>query len=98
MLTTLLTPSQTQFYGEFLMGRGRFDPKEFGVDLRREDFTDQMVECFADIYRDTWTVDELLLHPREAAKFCDEVRRKYHYFDVPDDIVLRVIMARRKNP
>ena len=80
------------------MGRGRFDPKDFGVDLSREDFADKMVECFAEIYRDTWTMDELLLHPREAAMFCDNVRRKYHYFDVPDDVILRVILARRKNP
>jgi hypothetical protein len=50
------------------------------------------------VYRDGWTVDELLLHPREALNFCDQVRRRYGYFDVPDDIILRSIMQRRKNP
>jgi hypothetical protein len=50
------------------------------------------------MYRDTWAVDELLLHPREAAWFCDETRRKYRYFDLPDDVILRVILTRRKNP
>jgi hypothetical protein len=44
------------------------------------------------------SIDELLLHPREAAHFCDDVRRQYGYFDVPDDIILRVILTRGKNP
>ena len=80
------------------MVRGKFDPAEFGVNLSRAEFSDQMVDDFSDVYRDTWTVDELLLHPREAMRFCDEVRRKHSYYDVPDDIILRVIMTRRKSP
>jgi hypothetical protein len=87
-----------QFYREFLMGRGRFDPKDFGVSLGREELTDEMANAFNDIYRDCWTVDELLLHPREAAWFCDEVRRRKGYFDLPDDVILRVILTRRKSP
>ncbi len=71
------------------MTRGNFDPSEFGVPLRRKQFVDQMAEEFTETYRGTLTVDELVLHPREAMRFCDEVRRKYHYFDLPDDIVLR---------
>ena len=93
-----LTESQQSFYREFLMGRGNFKPSDFGIPLSKDDFTDQMVDDFATIYRDTWTIDELLLHPREAALFCDDVRRKHHYFDVPDDIILRVVLGRRKNP
>lgn len=80
------------------MSRGNFNPRSFGVDLSREDFTDKMAEDFSSIYRGQWTIDELLLHPREAARFCEDVRRKHHYFDVPDDIILRVILTRRKNP
>ena len=80
------------------MGRGKFEPVEFGVNLSREDFTDQMVGDFAETYRDGWTVDELLLHPREAMRFCDDVRRQHGYYDLPDDIILRVILGRRKNP
>ncbi|MEM9352556.1 MAG: hypothetical protein AAGA92_06050 [Planctomycetota bacterium] len=80
------------------MARGHFDPKDLGVDLTREEFTDQVVEDFAEAYRDSLSIDELLLHPREAMQFCDQVRRKHHYFDVPDDIILRVILKRRKNP
>lgn len=89
---------QNDFYQEFLMGRGNFDPSEFGVNLSKVDFTDQMVEDFHETYGNVWTIDELLLHPREAAIFCDQVRRRRRYFDVPDDIILRVILGRRKNP
>lgn len=97
-MLTVSRESQHDFYSEFLMGRGTFDPRDFGVAMDRSDFTDQMVETFHNIYRDSWTIDELLLHPREAARFCDDVRRQYGYYDVPDDIILRVILTRRKNP
>lgn len=92
------TAEQTQFYKEFLMGRGNWRPEEFGISVSKDEFTDQMVNDFADTYRGLWTIDELLLHPREAMRFCDDVRRLHGYFDVPDDIILRVILQRRKNP
>jgi hypothetical protein len=98
MNTAILHSSQLEFYRDFLMGRGNFDPKEFGVDLGRTDFTDMMCDDFNDTYKGAWTIDELLLHPREAALFCDQVRRKHGYYDLPDDVILRVIMTRRKNP
>ena len=86
------------FYREFLMSRGNFVPAEFGIEASKEAFTDQMVDSFGAAYRGQWSIDELLLHPREAVRFCDDVRRQYCYFDVPDDIILRVILTRRKNP
>jgi hypothetical protein len=98
LMAMIKAPSraQTDFYREFLMGRGQFSPLEFGIDLTRESLTDQMVEDFGTHYRGQWTIDELLLHPREAAHFCDEVRRKHGYFDLPDDIILRCVMTARK--
>ena len=84
------------FYREFLMSRGSFNPKDFGVDLDRENFADLMCDEFNTTYRGGWSVDELLLHPREAAIFCDQVRRKHGFFDMPDDLILRVILNRRK--
>jgi hypothetical protein len=93
-----IATDQAAFYREFLMARNTFDPKEFGVDLSKEDFGDEMVSDFGAIYRGQWTFDELLLHPREAQHFCDEVRRMHGYFDLPDDIILRTILTRRKNP
>ncbi len=55
-----------------------------------------MLEDFNVTYRDQWTIDEFLFHPREVSRFCDEVRRKHQFYDLPDDIILRSIMNRRK--
>lgn len=97
MITTR-SNEQVSFYREFLMARGRFSPEEFGVSLSKEEFIDQMVDTFNAVYRDMWTIDELCLHPTEAARFCGEVRHKFGYYDLPDDIILRVVMQRRKRP
>jgi hypothetical protein len=90
------SPTQFDFYKAFLMGRGQFSPLEFGIDLTRESLMDLMVNDFGDYYKGQWTIDELVLHPREAAHFCDEIRRKHGFFDLPDDIILRCIMTARK--
>lgn len=80
------------------MARSSFQPSDFGIDMGKPEFLDLMVEEFNDTYRGRWTIDELCLHPREAIRFCDDVRHKYGYYDVPDDVILRSIMQRRKNP
>jgi hypothetical protein len=80
------------------MARHSFEPRDFGIDLDKPAFIDQMSEEFNSAYRGQWSVDELLLHPREAARFCDDVRHKHGYYDVPDDVILRVILQRRKSP
>lgn len=66
--------------------------------VTKEDFTDEMVSDFATMYRGMWSIDELLLHPRKAVRFCDEVRHQRGYYNVPDDVILRLILTRRKNP
>ena len=98
MSAPMISDVQFAYYRDFLMARNTFDPADYGVEASREDFADEMVSDFSAIYRGQWTIDELLLHPREAAHFCDEVRRLHGYFDVPDDIILRTILTRRKNP
>jgi len=95
-MTATLT-SQTQFYESFLMARPSFQPQEFGIDTEKDAFIDQMADEFNEAFR-SWSVDELLLHPREAQHFCDNVRRKHGYYDLPDDIILRSVLHRRKNP
>lgn len=98
-MTSLLEQQKPFFSEVYLMGRGNFDPKDFGIEgVSKVDFIDSMVNFFNDTYKGGWTIDELLLHPREAVRFCDDVRRNYGYFDAPDDIILRVILNRRKNP
>lgn len=89
---------QAEFYREFLMARGKFDPRDFGVEMEREKFTDKMAEVFNTTYRGGMTIDEVLLHPREALNFCDEVRRSNGWYSLPDDIILRSVLTRRKNP
>ncbi len=79
------------------MGRGKFNLVTFGVSSSREDFTKKMADFFDGTYHGTLTADELVLRPREALWFCDEARRRHGYYDVPDDIILRVLLNRRKN-
>ena len=78
------------------MERGQLDPSVFGVNLTKEQLTDAMVAEFNAIYGGAWTVGELLMHPREALRFCDEVRRKHSFYNLPDDIILRCVLAVRK--
>jgi hypothetical protein len=80
------------------MARNVFDPHDFGVDMTREEFIDAMVSEFADHMRGTMTIDEMLLRPRSSLFFCEKIRAKYAWHDLPDDIILRVILNRRKNP
>ena len=80
------------------MTRGRFKPEDFGVDIEKDDFLDRMVDLFNDFIRGTLSLDEMLLRPDTAKHFCNSVRAQTGYFDVPDDIILRSVMMRRKNP
>lgn len=89
--------SQVEFYKEYLMGRESFTPREYGVDMDRSVFDDLMVDEFHGLCRN-WTIDELVLHPREALNFCDGVRRKHGYYDLPDHIILRVINGEFRVP
>jgi hypothetical protein len=84
--------------GEAAMPRRSFDPQDFGIDLTKDEFLDRMVDAFNDAFRGSLSLDELLLHPREALRFCDDVRFRYGFFGLPDDIILRALMQRRKNP
>lgn len=78
------------------MKRGEFDPRDFDVDMPRQEFMDLVVSDFGTIYRGQLAFDELLLHPREALSFCDQVRKKHDFFYVPDDIILRSVLTMRK--
>ncbi|AMV20396.1 hypothetical protein [Planctomyces sp. SH-PL14] len=87
------------FYREWLMGRGKWNPEDFGIaDLTREQAIDAICNQFADTFHGTWTVDELVLHPVDAIRFCQDVRYRQRWYDCPDDIILRSLMSRRKNP
>lgn len=92
------TSNKTIFYEGFIMRRGDFKPQDFGVDKSKEDFLDEMNNCFNDYMKDVMSLDEMLLRPDLAKNFCLETRARTRYFDLPDDIILRSVMMRRKNP
>jgi hypothetical protein len=96
--TISTTESQLAFYKRWLMGRAAFDPKEFAINMDREDLIDLFVDELNGAYKGQLTIDELCLHPREALHFCDDLRRKHGFIDLPDDTILRSIMGRRKHP
>lgn len=97
-MSTAVIQSQFDFYKRWLMGRGAFNPRDFGIDMDRDQMTDKMAEVFNEKFRGQWTVDEMLLHPADALRFCQDVRYALHWYDAPDDILLRTLMTRRKNP
>jgi hypothetical protein len=67
----------------------------YGIEEDPEQFIDRLVDLMAEMYP-ACTVDELLLRPREAILFCDAVRHGTGYIDLPDDIILRPLLNRRK--
>jgi hypothetical protein len=80
------------------MARHALDLQVFGINMDKEAFVDLMCDAFNGYVRGTLTVDELLLRPRMALHFCDTVRAEHQFHDLPDDVILRVIMGRRKRP
>ncbi len=96
-VVTTCRSSLSAFYQGFLMARDNSVPRDFGVDLDKDEFVDRIVELFHGMFRD-WSVDEMLLHPREALQLCDEFRRNNGFFHVPDDVILRWLLNRRKSP
>lgn len=99
MATASTLDRKTAFLREFIMARGKFDPADFGIeDMERDDFMDLMVEEFNNRFRGQWTIDEVLLHPRDAMAFCDDVRMRHGWLMLPDDVILRSVLTRRKNP
>lgn len=90
--------SQSDFYREYLMRRGDFSPLEYGIDLTKDNLIDTLVDEFNTVFKGQLTIDEVCLRPKVAMHFCDSVRQKHRFFDLPDDIMLRCIMNRRKAP
>jgi hypothetical protein len=97
-MITATRPAKSSFYQRYLMARQQIDPAAHGVDMGKEEFTDLVVGELADYGHGAMSIDELLLRPRAALQFCDTVRMKHGWFDLPDDMILRAIMQRRKNP
>lgn len=69
---------------------------EHGIEEDPDRFVDRLVELFQGLYP-AFTIDELLVRPREALRYCDAVRSHAQNYDLPDDMILRPLLNRRKN-
>ena len=76
----------------------QINPSDYGIDMSKDDFMDLMVNDFSAHFRGGRTFDDLLLHPKDAFNFCESVRAMHGFEDLPDNVILRSVMIRRKNP
>ena len=76
----------------------KMTPEDFGINMSITDFQDDMADRFNTRFQGLWSIDELLLHPREAQLSCDRVRQDIGNYLVEDQFILRSILTRRKNP
>jgi len=81
----------------YLMARTKLRFEQFGIEGDPDAVIDTLVDMFNDYSKGSITIDELCLHPREALAFCDSVRRSRGWIDLPDHMILRPIMTRRKS-
>lgn len=68
-----------------------------GCHIPIEEFKDTLVDILHNEYRN-YTVDELLLHPHDAIDYCDKVKHHTGCQGLPEQLILRCLMSRRKNP
>ena len=79
------------------MPRPPLNPAEFGIDLTRADLIERLALDFFEIYQGMTTIDELVLRPKEALSFCNQVRQRNGWGErLRDDVILRALMNHRK--
>lgn len=81
---------------KFVMARSKLNYSQFGIDGDADKIIDRFADLFNERFKGGISIDELLLHPREAGLFCDFVRGAEGYVGLPDDMILRPLMTRRK--
>ena len=67
-----------------------------GCSVPLAEFQDGLENLHVQLYQ-AWSVDEMLLHPDDAKHFCDTVRQQSACPGLPDDLILRCLLNRRKN-
>jgi hypothetical protein len=65
-----------------------YDPRDHGVELSKDDFSRVLNEDFREMFRGYWTTFDLAHNPQMAMRFCDEVRHKHLWFDLPDQVIM----------
>jgi hypothetical protein len=66
-----------------------------GCALGRDQFFELIQDIRVQLYP-SWTEDELACNPRDAIRFCDEVRRRANA-QVPDNVTMHAMFAARKH-
>lgn len=75
-----------------------------GIGMDEGQFKELLTDQFHAHYRALSSVDELLVRPHEAIRYCDRVRDALagtgegSAYDLPDDVILRTLLNLRKNP
>jgi hypothetical protein len=82
---------------EALMARLNLTLADYGIDLEPAAYVDELAELMANLYP-AFSVDELLVRPREALRYCDAARQRFQCYDLPDDLILRPLLSRREQP
>ena len=83
MILTLTLNSNGQ---RQLMARHKLEFIQFGITEDAEAVIDRLVDLFNEHTRGQVTIDELLLHPRDALVFCDHVRTSNGWFGLPREL------------
>ena len=71
-----------------------FEPRKYGVELDRQQFANLVVTDFRSEIGDLLMVNEFLLHPAAAIRFCNSFRLRHHFGRVADDLILRTLVQR----
>lgn len=78
--------------------RQHVNPAQYGVALTWEQFIQVVVESFNKRERDTWAVDEFLIHPYHVIAFCDNLKIENGWEHCPVEVILRALITARKSP
>ncbi len=81
---------------EFYVSRFSKTLTKYGIIEDPKMFIDRLVEIFQGMYP-AFTIDKLLIRPREALRYCEAVRAACKNFDLPDPLILGSLLNRRKH-
>jgi hypothetical protein len=67
-----------------------------GCELPVDEFQARLMDAFHRRYP-AWTVDDLLCHPRDAIRFCDRIREATQCHDLPNGVIVKILVDMRKH-
>lgn len=76
--------------------RPTMNPADYSISLSRRELVDQLQASFEALYKGAFNIEQLVVQPREALNFCDQVRKEHGYYELPDHVILKSLMNRRK--